>query len=126
MTMKIKLAVLLVLATINTSVWCQSPNPFLGKWKVLRADDMTGRGISLVIDESGGSWQYLHTGGKDHCVGLKVPILVESYTPKVAQIKLLFAQTMAGCPDHRIELRMGDDGKVTGNMGPNQLVLSKE
>lgn len=112
-------------AVSSCAAFGQSSNPFIGKWKVTwQGEKRTGE-AALVIEETGGSWQTFAKSRRDNCVGLKVPIAVESSSGNAMTIKLKFS-VLQGCSDSTVELKRVDDKTVSGTRGSADLVLTRE
>lgn len=128
--------VLLVLMTIGTSVLAQSPNPFVGTWKVTWEQMTRGIGVvpggmrtfeaEMIIAASGGSWKTSSSRGDDPCVGKEVPIAIEKQTDDELNVRLKFSEVVQGCSDAMVRLKRVDDKKLTGTRGKSELTATKQ
>ena len=128
--------VLLMLITIGTSVLAQSPNPFVGTWKVTWEQQTRGSGViqggtrefeaEMIIAASGGSWKTLGASSRsDPCVGREVPIAIEKQTDDEVHVRLKFSEAVQGCTDSMVLLKRVDDKKLTGTRGNRELTATK-
>ncbi len=124
--MTLKHSIALVLGVASFAVFSQSSNPFIGNWRVTA--NVLGRSLEakLVIDGAGGSWQTMTSTSKTKpCVGLKVPISVDSVTETEMKITLKFS-IIQGCKDSELQLTRGESGSITGLRSGVNLQLAKD
>ena len=130
-------AVLLMLMMIGTSVLAQSPNPFVGTWKVTWEGQSGGRGAiqggardfeaELIIAASGGSWKtFGATRGQDPCAGKEVAIGIEKQTENEIDLRLKFSEIAQGCTDSIVRLKRVDDKTLTGTRGKAEVTATKQ
>jgi len=133
----VRSVVLFVLMMIGTSVLAQSPNPFVGTWKVTWEQQTRGSGVvpggtrnfeaEMIIAASGGSWKTLGVSrGDDPCVGKEVPVVVEKQTDDELNVRLKFSEVAQGCTDSMVRLKRVDDKKLTGTRGKSEVTATKQ
>ncbi len=129
--------VLLVLMTIGTSVLAQSPNPFVGTWKVTWEQQIRSTGViqqgtrefeaEMIISASGGSWKTLGASARlDPCVGKEVPVAIEKQTDDELNVRLKFSEVAQGCTDAMVRLKRVDDKKLTGTRGKSEVTAIRQ
>ena len=129
--------VFLMLMTMGTSVLAQSPNPFVGTWKVTWEQQTRGRGViqggtrdfeaEMIIAASGGSWKTLGVSRSDDpCVGREVAIAIEKQTDDEIHVRLKFSEVAQGCTDSTVRLKRVDDKKLTGTRGKSEVTATKQ
>jgi hypothetical protein len=121
------LTLLCFASLVSCTVFAQTPSAWVGTWKVTWPNAQ-GRvqEARLVVTEAGaGSWQ-THTRALDNpCIGKEVPIQVEKATDTEAKILLKFGDSIAGCTNSSVNLKVGENQAVTGTRGKLPLTLEK-
>ena len=129
--------VLLMLMAVSTFVLAQSPNPFVGTWKVTWEQQTRGIGVvqggsrdfeaEMIIAVSGGSWKTLGASRRDDpCVGKEVPIAIDKQTDDEIHVRLKFSEVVSGCTDSTVRLKRVDDKKLTGTRGKAEVTATKQ
>jgi|SRR5689334_18282432 len=100
------------------------PSSFIGVWKV-RWQGRTPLEARLALTASGGTWKTSAHSLYNSCVGLKVPVFVESVSPEQILLRLNFS-VLRGCEDDKVVLTRVDEKTIEGKRGPLTLTLSRE
>lgn len=100
------------------------PSSFVGVWKV-RWQGRNPLEARLVLTASGGTWKTLTHSLYNSCVGLQVPVSVESVSPEQILLRLNFS-VLQGCNDDKIVLTRVDEKTIDGKRGGVTLTLSGE
>ncbi len=116
----------LTLAAAASAGWAQLPAAFQGRWEM----QWTGRsGLALsgtmLLGEHGGTWHGHRPRVDDNCAALEVPVEIRSVRDDAVTLRLRYADTLAGCGDGTVRLRLGADGRVTGTRGQAPLELQR-
>jgi hypothetical protein len=100
------------------------PSSFIGVWTV-KWQGKVPLEARLVLTASGGTWKTLTHSLSNSCVGLQVPVSVESVSPKQIFLRLNFS-VLQGCKDDKVVLTRVDEKTVEGKRGSVTLTLSRE
>jgi hypothetical protein len=100
--------------------------PFLGTWKATWTADVRSYEAKMVLTPSGGTWKAATLIQNNPCAGREVPVKVESASAGEVQLLLAFSEALQGCPNSKVVLRAGPDGKVSGMRSRFELTLVRE
>ena len=112
---------ILLFFTILGSSFAQD-NSIDGKWKAKWQGESREQEATVVIEKNGGTWQTLYKNKFDQCIGLKVPISIESLTQKGMTMKLMFTGTVQGCKDATFNFHRVDESTFLSANGKYKLV----
>ena len=101
-----------------TSVFAQTENPYNGKWTMSfdgkKTADLDG---SVVIKDSGGSWDMVAQSRKNPCVGRAYPITVQAANADELVFTVNRAQVIVGCKDSTYTFKKIDEKTMRGDVG---------
>ena len=97
-------------------------NPFNGNWKANWQGKFKPAEAIVVIDKNGGSWTTLDVNKFNKCVGIKVPIAINSLTPEGFTMKLNFSEIVQGCDDITMKFHRVDEKTMLNGNGKTKLV----
>ena len=129
--MRNALVVVVTLALFSAGAHAQSPNPFVGRWKVsVHAQTKKGtvdvRDALLVITADGGSWRTFGTRGRDPCRDQDWPVEISQVDSKQLIAKIKRSKVVDFCPDQNLVLMRDEQDRVTGRRDESELTLAKE
>ncbi len=111
---------------LSASAWAQVPASLVGTWSAKWQTDNREYDATLTVTESGGTWQTLTRNRTNACAGREVPMKLESSTASGAEFTLMFSEVLPGCPNAKVALSVGTDGKVSGIRSRFPLSLVKK
>jgi hypothetical protein len=120
-----------VVMLLTSAAAAQVPQALIGTWDVRGSSSRRDHEATLVVTESGGTWQnliseieyYVH---KDACWGRKAPISVKPVSEDHFVVKLKFSEALTGCRDYKLKITLGADGTVSGHIGPYPLTFVRK
>jgi hypothetical protein len=120
-------AAMLLMAVSSTAAG-QVPASFLGTWKVTWEGRGAMRQATLTITSSGGTWLPIgvHTGSHNVCPRFERPIEVEPLSENGVIVHLRGSQTLHGCEDSRVGMRLLDENNGKGRLGKAELTFVRQ
>jgi hypothetical protein len=123
---RLQTALLAALAAPFAATGQEIGAPFLGNWKATWTAEVRSYEARLVLTPTGGTWKTATLIQNNPCAGREVPVKVEGASATELQLVLAFSEALQGCPNSKVTLRAGPDGKVTGTRSRFELTLVRE
>lgn len=119
-----------ILGSVALAAYAQSPNPFLGSWKVTFAAEtkkgtVEQREAVLVVKAGGGSWRVFAAKQVDPCGGQEMPLRIDRLTDNQLVGTVARSTVADFCKDQTLVLIRDEQGRVSGRLNRMALTLDK-
>ena len=113
-------------AIVSSLAMAQAPKAFVGKWDVEWEFEKNSYEATMVVTDSGGTWQTAAKRRSNPCFGREVPLQFDNVTATTLDMTLKFSDVIPDCKNVKVKLQVDANGVVTGQRSNLELKLKRQ